>query len=146
MVDGRAADVGGLAAIRQALQAAENAADADAAVALFADDVVAMVPDFPVQEGRAACAAFMRDVMRWLSARFDRHIVYTSAEAVVAGDMAFDRGTFSATVSPKAGGEISHVTGKYLWLLRRTGAEPWRIARLIVSRDEVSAVHAADRC
>ena len=88
------ADVSALASIRQALEAAENAADADAAAALFADDIVAMVPDFPVQEGRAACLAFMHDVMGWLSAQFDRHITYTSAEVVTSADMAFDRGTF----------------------------------------------------
>jgi hypothetical protein len=52
--------------------------------------------------------------------------------------MAFDRGTFSFTVAPKSAGESARVTGKYLWLLRRTPAEPWRIARLIVSRNDES--------
>lgn len=140
------ADVSALATIRQAVEAAENAADADAAAALFADDIVAMVPDFPVQEGRGACTAFMRDVMGWLAAHFDRHITYTSAEVVISGEIAFDRGTFLVTVSPKDGGAASHVTGKYFWLLRRTASEPWKIARLIVSRDDESGAHAADEC
>jgi hypothetical protein len=35
------------------------------------------------------------------------------------------------------------VTGKYLWLLRRTAAEPWRVARLIVARDDESHDDAA---
>lgn len=83
----------------------------------------------------------MRDMMAWTRAHLDRHITYVSAEVLVAGDMAFDRGTFSFTVSPKSGGEQTLVTGKYLWLLRRSGAEPRRIARLIVSRDEESGAH-----
>jgi ketosteroid isomerase-like protein len=103
-------DRGVLDAIRQALEAAENAGDAEAAAALLTDDVVVMVPDFAVLEGKDACATFMRDMM-----------------------------TFSFAVSPKSGGDQTLVTGKYLWLLRRTAAEPWRIARLIVSRDDSGA-------
>jgi uncharacterized protein (TIGR02246 family) len=128
-----------LTAIRQALEAAENAGDAEAAAALLTDDVVVMVPDFAVLEGKDACATFMRDMMAWTRAHLDRHITYVSAEVLVAGDMAFDRGTFSFAVSPKSGGDQTLVTGKYLWLLRRTAAEPWRIARLIVSRDDSGA-------
>ena len=130
-----------LATIRQALEAAENAGDADAAGILLTDDAVLMVPDFPVQEGKAACIAFMRDIMGWLFAHFDRHIAYASAEVGVIGDMAFDRGTFTFTVSPRSGGDSTQVTGKYLWLLRRTAAAPWRIARLIVARDNESDAH-----
>ena len=118
------ADVCAIAALREALEAAENASDADAAVALLTDDAVVMVPDFPVQEGRAACASFMREIMGWLTAHFVRHIAYVSAEVVVIDDMAFDRGTFVFTVSPRSGGDSTQVTGKYLWLLRRTAAEP----------------------
>lgn len=137
------ADVRAVAALREALEAAENAGDADAAAALLTDDAVVMVPEFPVQEGRAACASFLREIMGWLSAQFDRHIAYMSAEVVVIGDMAFDRGTFSFTVLPKSGGASTQVTGKYLWLLRRTAAEPWKVARLIVSRDDESDAEAA---
>jgi uncharacterized protein (TIGR02246 family) len=137
-------DAGVVAAIRRALEAAENAGDADAAAALMTEDVVVMVPDFAVLEGKDACATFMRDMMSWTRAHLQRHIAYVSAEVLVTGDMAFDRGTFSFTVSPKSGGDQTVVTGKYLWLLRRTAAEPWRIARLIVSRDDESGAHHDD--
>jgi ketosteroid isomerase-like protein len=79
-------DVGEVTAIRQALEAAENGGDADALAALLTDDAVLMVPDFPAQEGKAACIRFVRGIMSWL--------------------------------------------------LGRTQPEPWRIARLIVSRNE----------
>ena len=130
------ADSTAIADLRQALEAAENAGDADAAADLLTDDAVLMVPDFPVQEGKPACTTFLRDIMGWLSSEFLRHITYVSSEVAVFGDVAFDRGTFSFTVSPRSGGDRSLVTGKYLWLLQRTGSGPWRAARLIVSRDD----------
>jgi ketosteroid isomerase-like protein len=139
------ADANAIADIRERLQAAENAGDPDAAAAFLSDDVVLMVPDHPVQEGKAGCSAFLRDIMGWLSAHVHRHITYVSAEVMVIGDLAFDRGTFSFTVSPRSGGDSSCVTGKYLWLFRRTGAAPWRIARLIVSRDDPGNEESADQ-
>ena len=63
---------------------------------------------------------------------------------LVDDDVKSDRRSFSFTVSPRSGGDRDQVTGKYLWLLRRTTTEPWRITRLIVSRDAESDEHAAD--
>ena len=68
------ADSSAIAAIRLAIEAAENTGDADAAAALLTEDAVLMVPDVPVQEGKTACIRFMRDVMSWTMTRFDRHI------------------------------------------------------------------------
>ena len=136
-----------IAAIRHAVESAENAGHADAAAALLDEDAVIMVPDFPVQEGKAACTRFLRDVMSWSKSQFDRHITYTSAEVSVIGDIAFDRGTFSFTATPRSGGDTTLVTGKYLWLLRRSAEESWKIARLIVSRDEASdGEGSSDEC
>ena len=73
--------------------------------------------------------------MAWITIRFDRRIASVSAEVVVLGDTAFDRGTLSFTVSAKSGGDTTQVTGKYFRLLRRT-AESLRMARLIVSTDD----------
>lgn len=129
-------DISAINAVRDALQSAENASDPDAAAALLAEDAVLMVPDFPVQEGRTACLAFLRDVMGWLAENFERRVQYDSAEIAVEGDTAFDRGTFSFTVMPKPGGGTLQTTGKYLWILRRSATGSWMVSRLIVARDE----------
>jgi uncharacterized protein (TIGR02246 family) len=129
-------DILAIRAVRDALQSAENASDPDAAAALLTDDAVLMVPDFPVREGRAACLAFLRDVMGWLAENFVRQIRYDSAEVAVDGDVAFDRGTFSFTCTPRSGGETSETKGKYLWILRRSATGSWMVSRAIVSRDE----------
>ena len=128
-------DIDQLHAIRRGLEAAENAADATYIGAMMADDAVIMVPNEPVQEGGTACAAFIHRMLAESVAYFIRRITYVSAEACVAGQFAFDRGSFVFTVQPKGGGDITHATGKYLWLYsRRDGG--WKLSRLIVCLDD----------
>jgi uncharacterized protein (TIGR02246 family) len=123
--------------IRQQFETAENSGDTDATARLLADDAVLIVPDYPVQEGKAAIIAFLREVSSWLLSAFDRHIAYVSTEtAIVADDVAFDRGTFAFDVTRKGGGPVTHVTGKYLWLLRREDAARWKMSRIVVTRDD----------
>ena len=129
-------DVRALHGIRTRLEAAENTGDADYISSMLGDDAVLMVPSYPVQEGRTACAAFVRDVLSGVRHQFRRHITYVSAEVRVIGDWAFDRGRFSFTVAPKSGGRITRVTGKYLWLYADSGKGSWKLARLLVSLDE----------
>jgi uncharacterized protein (TIGR02246 family) len=113
------ADIRALEDIRRRVEAAENAGDAEYFVGLLADDAVFMVPDFPVESGRDACAAFLRENMPGLVEVFDRHITYTGSEVGVLGNIAFDRGEFSFTIRPRSGGHVSRVTGKYFWLYAR---------------------------
>jgi uncharacterized protein (TIGR02246 family) len=129
-------DISVIADIRQRFEASENSGDTDATAELLADDAVFIVPDYPVQEGKAAIVGFLREISGWLLARFDRHINYVSTETTILGDLAFDRGTFAFDVSRKSGGPVTHVTGKYLWLLRREDEGRWRMSRLIVTRDD----------
>ena len=117
------------------LQAAENAGDAASLIDMLADDAVIMAPDFPVQEGKPACAEFVTAVLDDLFAHFDRHITYISAEVRVFGDYAFDRGSFSFTVTPRSGGDTSSHTGRYMFLYSRDAAGSWKLARAITNLD-----------
>ena len=132
-------DVRELDEIRERLEAAENAGNAEYFVEMMAEDAVIMAPDHPVQEGKATCACFVREVLAGLLETFNRHIKYVSAEVRVAGDMAFDRGTFWFTVSPKTGGETIQESGKYLWIYSRASDRSWKVARAIVSLDQRDA-------
>jgi ketosteroid isomerase-like protein len=58
-------------------------------------------------------------------------IRYTTAEILVTGDWAFDRGTYSQTLTPKGGGVAQKETGKYLWLYHRAPDGSWKQARVI---------------
>jgi uncharacterized protein (TIGR02246 family) len=129
-------DITELHSIRERLAAAENAHDADVLINLMAEDVVLMVPDFSVQEGRAASARFMRDVTEFFRESANRHITYVSAEVRIIGEAAFDRGTFSFTFESKDGEESVVETGKYLWMYSRESTRGWRMWRMIVSLDQ----------
>jgi ketosteroid isomerase-like protein len=131
-----------LATIRIALERAENSRDADAAADLLADDVVLMVPDFPVQEGKEQAVGLLTDVMAWLGEHFERHVTYVSSEAMVLGELALDRGTFVFQIVPREGGAKTETTGKYLWLLKRSDGQAWKVWRLIITRDDSETVIA----
>ena len=64
-------DISVIADIRQRFEASENSGDTDATAELLSDDAVLIVPDYPVQEGKAACVAFLCEVMRYLVAGAD---------------------------------------------------------------------------
>jgi ketosteroid isomerase-like protein len=121
--------------IRQRLQDAENTHDAQVFVDLMADDVVLIVPDYPVQEGKAAATGFVCGITDWMRESLDRHIAYVSDEVHVDDEFAFDRGTFSFTVASKQGGPRSIVRGKYFYVYRQD-AGSWKIWRVIMSTDE----------
>lgn len=131
--------------LRRRLEAAENAGDAEFICTMFADDAVLMVPNEPVQEGREACAAFIRDLLPSLCEQFDRRISYTSAEIRLLDGFAFDRGHFSFSATPRAGGETTEAHGKYLWLYSRSGDGAWQLARVIASLDNPPE-NDADAC
>jgi uncharacterized protein (TIGR02246 family) len=129
-------DVRQIENIRERIEAAENTGNSTEIVDMLAEDVVIMVPNQPVQEGKAACASFVRNVLGGLLEQFDRRIVYSSAEVRVIGDCGFDRGSFTFTIAPRSGGESSRETGKYLFLCSRTADGSWKVARAIVSLDD----------
>jgi uncharacterized protein (TIGR02246 family) len=122
--------------ILRRIEVAENTGNSSVIAGMLAEDAVIMAPSQPVQEGRAACARFVEEVIAGLLKRFDRRIVYTSAEIRVINDWSFDRGSFTFTVAKRSGGETSRETGKYLFLYSRAVDGSWKIARAIVNLDD----------
>ena len=125
-----------LHAYRDRLQAAENAFDPEPIVAVMADDIVLMVPNEPVQDGKSACAAFVRRLLLEQEAWFHRVITYASHEVSTRGEVAFDRGSFSFTVVAKHDGTKIEATGKYFWLYTATADGQWKLSRAILSLDD----------
>jgi len=132
----RQADVREVEQMLRRIEAAENTGNAADIADMLAEDAVIMVPNQPVQEGKAACARFVADVLAGVVEQFDRRIVYISAEVRVIGDCGFDRGSFTFTVAPSSGGDTSRETGKYLFLYSRAAGGSWKIARAIVNLDD----------
>ena len=123
-------DIDALHAMREAIVNAECRGDLGFFVATLDDDAVVMPPDAPAREGKAACLSFVRDVLQAMLAQFDRELVCESAEIVVDGGFAFDRGSFFQTLREKDSGLVVRERGHYLWLYVRR-PEGWKLSRVI---------------
>jgi ketosteroid isomerase-like protein len=121
-----AADVQAIHALRAQFQSAENTADIEALAATLAEDVIILAPNRPAIEGAAATVEHFRGQF----SQVVLELQYASLESVASGDWGFDRGTYTATVTPKAGGEPATSRGKYLWISRRGADGQWHLARI----------------
>ena len=130
-------DVRALNELRERTMEAENAGDASFFERVSAEDVVVMPPGMPAVSGRAATVAFMRAFL----GQFDLRIQYVSEEIRVHGDLGFDRGTYSQTLTPKGVSQANRESWKYLWIYSRRSDGPWEFSRVIWNASEpVSAL------
>ena len=131
------ADVEAIHRVREAHDPAVNAGDLDAWLAVFAEDAVSMPPNEPPVVGKEAIRSLGQGVFE----HFNFEETMSSAEVMAAGDWGFDRGTYTLTPTPVAGGEPAEGAqpeimrelnyaqdGKYLWILRRQPDGSWKIA------------------
>ncbi len=84
-----------------------------------------MPPDTPAEIGKEEIRVRMKPL-------FDQLIIkipITVKEVRVSGDLAFSRGTYTLSTTPKAGGETTKVPGKFLTILQRQADGSWKIAR-----------------
>jgi uncharacterized protein (TIGR02246 family) len=102
-----------------------NAGDIDRWSALWTDDGVQMRPDEPAVVGKERIRARIQAV----ADKFKFDIDITNAEVRTAGDWAFARGTYKATLTPKSGGKTIPIDGKYMTILARQGDGSWKIHR-----------------
>lgn len=105
--------------------AALNAKDIDGIVALYTDDARMMAPNMPMSTGSDGVrAAFSGMIEAGLSVKL------TSIDTVVAGDLAYNVGTYVLT----AGDEQADV-GKYLEIWERGADGEWHMSNDIYNSD-----------
>ena len=122
----RAAELDDLDRTRDAHVAALNTNDPDAWVACFAPDAVQMPPNDPPNIGTDHIRAWSSGMLAAFRAEFSLDI----DEVTLAGDdWAFERGTYTIGLTPKAGGTPIRDTGKYLTIYRRQTDHSWLMAR-----------------
>ena len=109
--------------VRNRYVAAYNAGDAAGVAALFAEDAVSMPDHAPALVGRAA----IENSIKQTFAQNSVNITVTPGETEITGDIAHEHGTFSITVTPKAGGNAMTETGKYLVILKRGSDGTWLV-------------------
>jgi uncharacterized protein (TIGR02246 family) len=110
---------------RDAHVAALNAGDPDAWVACFARDAAQMPPNEPPNIGTENIRAWSSGMLTAFRAEFSLDI----DEVELAGDWAFERGTYTIGLTPKSGGSPIHDNGKYLTIYQRQTDQSWLMAR-----------------
>ena len=126
------ADIEAVKNLTEEYDAAINSGDLDSWVSLYTDDAVRMPPNSPALVGKDA----IRSVMQSSFEKFTFDIKETAEEVIVAGDWAFARGTYTYTITPKAGSEpIGDDSGKWMAFHKCQPDGSWKIYRNIWNSD-----------
>jgi len=103
-----------------------SAGDADNWINLWDDNGVQMPPGAPARVGKATIVQGRRAAS---DAYEYRDFVIKNEEVELLGDFGFARGTYSALLLPKAGGEDIPIDGKYLTIFKKQADGTWKIYR-----------------
>jgi uncharacterized protein (TIGR02246 family) len=112
-------------AIWKEYTASLNAGDVERWAALWSEEGVQLPPDEPAVVGKQG----IRDRMRAGLDRFTFDMAIANEETRAAGDLAFARGTYKATLTPKQGGKQVPIDGKFMTILVRQPDGGWKIYR-----------------
>jgi uncharacterized protein (TIGR02246 family) len=97
--------------------------DFDLWISLWEDDGIQMPPDAP--------AVFGKEQIRVVNERkfepFEVNMTINNDEVHIDGDLAFSRGAYTASLTPKTGGETINLIGKYLTILKKQTDGSWKI-------------------
>jgi uncharacterized protein (TIGR02246 family) len=110
---------------RDAHVMALNAGDAKAWVAQFTDDGVQMPPNAPANVGRTMIGSWSQAFLD----QFRLQFALAVDEVRVLGEWAFERGGYTISLHPKAGGPPMQDMGKYITVYQRKPGDTWRMAR-----------------
>jgi uncharacterized protein (TIGR02246 family) len=117
------ADVEAIKAAIEEWEVAWNSQDMEKLLSLYADDAVRMPPNEVEEVGKNAIRASFQQ-------SFDEMTAEGGGEAVdvrVAGDLAYARGPWVATSTPKTGGEPIQDNSKWVEVLQRQADGSWKI-------------------
>ena len=117
----QAADLAAIESYNQRYLEAINDGDAATLNALTPDDHLMMMPNQPVVSGRDRLEAANRRMVE----QFSIHETWQPVETVIDGGLAYQRGTFSTTATPKGGGSARTSDGKFLRIYRRLADGSW---------------------
>lgn len=133
----RAQDLAGIDAFNQRYLKAINDGDANTLIAMTVDDHIMMMPNQPIVSGKARLDAGSRR----MAEQFNVHETWQPLETVIDGRLAYQRGTFSTTITPKAGGPARTTDGKFLRIYRRQQDGSWTMVIDSFSGDKPPETH-----
>ena len=124
-------DVAKINALRDNFIAAFNAGDAAKIVDGYTADAVVMPSHHAAVTGKDAILALNREQFSQASLK----ITLKPLETTVSGNWGYDRGTYSMTITPKAGGAPMNDEGKYLVVIQKQADGSWKVTRDIDNSD-----------
>ena len=106
--------------VGQAWRKAMMSGDIDALVACYADDAIGWFPDAPPVKGKEAIRQMFTPMLQASTVKVD----FANTHYHRCGnDMAVGWGEYTITVTPKAGGSGTTVTGRFSEALRKEGGK-----------------------
>lgn len=114
-----------------------NAGDYDGMFARYLDDVIVSAPGRPDQVGKQA----WRDTMEnTLPKGVGLKLSFDTQELVVAGDLAYERGTYALQISDKtSGAELAKAGGRHIHIFKRQADGQWKGWRLMENSPDAAA-------
>ncbi len=103
--------------------AAMKASDAAALAAVLTEDVVFCPPHEPTRTGKPEVQAWARDLFDQIKTE---RVSVSDRNVVVAGNWAFETGSFVWAVSPVQGGETTEDRGRFLAIWQRQPDGSWK--------------------
>ena len=119
------ADIAALNAARDAFMAGYEAGDAEAIGKLYMPEAISESNNQPSLVGREAIVASLKGMFEQVTVK----TTLTPAETRTLGDVGLDRGTYTVTVTPKAGAPPSTSEGRYMVIYVRDTDGSWRVSR-----------------
>ncbi len=126
------ADLAAIAEFNKRYLQAINDEDIVTLSSLTTDDHIMIASGRPPLVGKAANDAANARVFK----QFDIDETWTPVETVVAGDWAYQRGTFTVAATPKAGGSTTRTSGNFMRIYRRQPDGGWRMIRDMFNTDQ----------
>jgi len=118
-----AEDLAAIAEFNRQYLAAINAEDIEALSALTTEGHLMFPPNRPPVVGKAANDASNGSAFE----RFEIDETWRPAETAIAGDWAWQRGSFTVEATPRAGGSKRTTTGNFLRIYARQPDGSWRM-------------------
>ena len=93
--------------------------DVDAIISQWTDDFVVLQAAGPITRGRSANAAAAKQSVEQMKAFMPIEYNLDVQEITIAGDYAFEWGTYRGSARPLTGGENVNYVGKFMRILQR---------------------------
>jgi len=116
-----AKDLAAIEAFNKRYLGAINDGDANTLIALTVPDHLMMIPGQPIIQGKERLDAGSRR----MAEQFNIRETWSPIDTVIDGSLAYTRGTFSTTITPKSGGPARTTDGKFLRIYRKQPDGSW---------------------